>query len=136
MQLPVLSYLEILCIAAPIYDSSCFALQVESMSAAQTRRWHFSGSEAEKYERPLDFYTWTRDSALTFKLLVDTFIAGNSALQTDIQNYILAQGKLQTISNPSGALSTGGLAEPKFYVNETAFTGAWGRPQRDGPALR
>ncbi|MCJ1315074.1 hypothetical protein MMC15_000389 [Xylographa vitiligo] len=85
---------------------------------------------------PNYFYTWTRDSALTFKLLVDTFIAGNSALQTDIQNYILAQGKLQTISNPSGTLSTGGLAEPKFYVNETAFTGAWGRPQRDGPALR
>ena len=83
-----------------------------------------------------DFYTWTRDSALTFKLLVDTFIAGNSALQIDIENYILAQGRLQTVSNPSGGLSTGGLAEPKFYVNETAFTGAWGRPQRDGPALR
>ena len=41
------------------------------------------------------------------------------------------------MSNPSGDLSDGsGLGEPKFNVDESAFTGAWGRPQRDGPALR
>lgn len=41
------------------------------------------------------------------------------------------------VPNPSGDLSDGaGLGEPKFNVDETAFTGAWGRPQRDGPALR
>ncbi|MCJ1412272.1 hypothetical protein MMC19_006365 [Ptychographa xylographoides] len=85
---------------------------------------------------PNYFYTWTRDSALTFKLLVDTFIAGNFGLQEAIENYITAQAKIQTVANPSGGLATGGLAEPKFYVNETAFTGSWGRPQRDGPALR
>ncbi|MCJ1475364.1 hypothetical protein MMC13_004026 [Lambiella insularis] len=85
---------------------------------------------------PNYFYSWTRDSALTFKLLVDTFIAGDFALQADIENYITAQGKLQIVSNPSGNLSTGGLGEPKFYINKTAFTGPWGRPQRDGPALR
>ena len=84
----------------------------------------------------IDFYSWTRDSALTIKLLVDTFIAGNFGLQLEIENYISAQAKLQTISNPSGGLSTGGLGEPKIEANETAFTGAWGRPQRDGPALR
>ncbi|MCJ1243394.1 hypothetical protein MMC30_000591 [Trapelia coarctata] len=85
---------------------------------------------------PNYFYTWTRDSALTFKLLVDTFISGDFALQPQIENYISAQAKLQTVSNPSGGLSTGGLAEPKFNADETAFTGPWGRPQRDGPALR
>jgi glucoamylase len=54
-----------------------------------------------------------------------------------IQDYISAQAIVQTISNPSGDLSSGaGLAEPKFYINETAFTEHWGRPQRDGPALR
>ncbi|KAA6413885.1 MAG: glycoside hydrolase family 15 [Lasallia pustulata] len=82
------------------------------------------------------FYSWTRDSALTFKMLVDTSIAGNFGLQSEIENYISAQAKIQTVSNPSGGLSTGGLGEPKFGVNETAFTGPWGRPQRDGPALR
>ncbi|KAL1969255.1 hypothetical protein VTN77DRAFT_9447 [Rasamsonia byssochlamydoides] len=82
------------------------------------------------------FYSWTRDAALTAKYLVDAFIAGNTGLQETIQEYISAQAYLQTVSNPSGGLSTGGLGEPKFNVNETAFTGAWGRPQRDGPALR
>lgn len=70
-------------------------------------------------------------------MLVDRFIAGDSALESVIQHYIAAQAKLQAVSNTSGGLSDGsGLAEPKFNVNETAFTGAWGRPQRDGPALR
>lgn len=84
-----------------------------------------------------DFYTWTRDSALTFKCIVDTFIHNYSpSLQTQIQNYISSQAYLQTVSNPSGNLASGGLAEPKFNADMSAFTGSWGRPQRDGPALR
>ena len=85
----------------------------------------------------VDFYTWTRDSALTIKALVDAFIAGDTGLQPQIENYIYAQAQLQSVSNPSGDLSDGaGLGEPKFEADGTAFTGAWGRPQRDGPALR
>ena len=88
----------------------------------------------------VDFYTWTRDSALVFKALIDQFIAGggsDSSLQTEIDNYISAQAKLQGVSNPSGDLSNGaGLGEPKFNADLSAFTGSWGRPQRDGPALR
>lgn len=84
-----------------------------------------------------DFYTWTRDSALTFTALIERFIAGDSSLETSIQQYITSQAQLQAVTNPSGSLSDGsGLAEPKFYVNMTEFTDAWGRPQRDGPALR
>ncbi|KAL0256741.1 glycoside hydrolase 15 protein [Diplodia seriata] len=82
------------------------------------------------------FYTWTRDAALVFKALVDQFIAGDSSLQDEIQEYIVAQARLQGIDNPSGGLSTGGLGEPKFNVDLTQFTDAWGRPQRDGPPLR
>ncbi|KAI1139661.1 carbohydrate-binding module family 20 protein [Hypoxylon sp. FL0543] len=84
------------------------------------------------------FYTWTRDAALVFKAIVDRFANSYDAdLQTEIQNYITAQAKLQTVSNPSGSLSDGtGLAEPKYNVDLSAFTGSWGRPQRDGPALR
>lgn len=38
---------------------------------------------------------------------------------------------------PSGPLSDGsGLGEPKFNINLTAYTGSWGRPQREGPAVR
>ncbi|KAF7549315.1 hypothetical protein G7Z17_g6457 [Cylindrodendrum hubeiense] len=84
------------------------------------------------------FYTWTRDSALVFKCIVERFTDEYDAgLQTHIQQYIVSQAKLQGVSNPSGSLSDGkGLGEPKFNVDMSAFTGGWGRPQRDGPALR
>ncbi|KAL8969690.1 MAG: hypothetical protein Q9183_001879 [Haloplaca sp. 2 TL-2023] len=83
------------------------------------------------------FYTWTRDAALTFKVLIDHFIAGETSLQPRIEDYISAQAVLQTVTNPSGDLTDGsGLGEPKFEVNSTAFESPWGRPQRDGPALR
>ncbi|KAJ6780421.1 hypothetical protein PWT90_02308 [Aphanocladium album] len=87
---------------------------------------------------PNYWYTWTRDSALVFKCLVDRFTHSyDGNLQKLIQEYIAAQAKLQGVSNPSGSLSDGaGLAEPKFNVDLSAFTGPWGRPQRDGPALR
>lgn len=85
------------------------------------------------------FFTWTRDAALVFKALVDQFLAGNAGaadLEPKIQDYISAQAALQGVSNPSGGICSGGLAEPKYNVDLTPFTGAWGRPQRDGPALR
>ncbi|KAK4498647.1 hypothetical protein PRZ48_009157 [Zasmidium cellare] len=83
------------------------------------------------------FYTWTRDAALTIKCLVDQFLSGGaSSLEETIKEYINSQAFLQGVSNPSGSLCSGGLGEPKFNVDETQFTGAWGRPQRDGPALR
>ncbi|KAG6899208.1 hypothetical protein C0993_012311 [Termitomyces sp. T159_Od127] len=86
---------------------------------------------------PNYMYTWTRDSALVFHTIIDQYIAGqDDTLSPLIDNYIAAQRVLQQVSNPSGTVSTGGLGEPKFNVDMTAFTGSWGRPQRDGPALR
>jgi glucoamylase len=87
---------------------------------------------------PNYFYSWTRDSALTMTMLIDELILGNTTLRTVIENYTSAQAVLQTVSNPSGTLWPAGLglAEPKFYTNKTRFNGDWGRPQRDGPALR
>lgn len=41
------------------------------------------------------------------------------------------------MSNPSGDFDTlDGLGEPKFQVDGAPFNENWGRPQRDGPALR
>lgn len=53
-----------------------------------------------------------------------------------LREYVSAQAELQVLPNPSGDLESGGLSEPKFEADLTAFTGSWGRPQRDGPALR
>ncbi|PPQ97586.1 hypothetical protein CVT26_002314 [Gymnopilus dilepis] len=82
-------------------------------------------------------FTWSRDSALVFKVIIDKFTrGGDPTLRTSIDQYFEAQVALQQVSNPSGTVSTGGLGEPKFNIDGTAFTGPWGRPQRDGPALR
>ncbi|TYJ57790.1 hypothetical protein B9479_001400 [Cryptococcus floricola] len=96
---------------------------------------------------PNYYYTWTRDSALTFSTLIPNFYSSNNTdSPTDgpdillreplFRAYVESQSKLQAVPNPSGDLKTGGLNEPKFNVNGSAFNGNWGRPQRDGPALR
>lgn len=90
------------------------------------------------------FYTWTRDAALTIKTLTDELNSSSplppgtssSDLETTIQDYISSQAALQGVENLSGSLCEGGLGEAKFNPDGTPFTGAWGRPQRDGPALR
>lgn len=85
----------------------------------------------------IDFYTWTRDSGLVLKTLIDLFRAGDTALLPTIEQFVTSQARIQGVSNPSGDLASGaGLGEAKFNADESAFTGGWGRPQRDGPALR
>lgn len=85
-------------------------------------------------EDPNYLYTWTRDGALTMKSLVERLIANDDkTLIPTIEAYVKVQLTLQHISNPSGNFSDlSGLGEPKFNINATAFTGDWGRPQRDG----
>lgn len=83
---------------------------------------------------PNYFYTWTRDSALTYLMIVDELIfgtekVGNNSLQIAVEDYGEAQAFLQTVTNPSGSLwpAGAGLGEPKFYTNKTRFNSAWGR---------
>ncbi|KAI8632130.1 carbohydrate-binding module family 20 protein [Xylariaceae sp. FL1651] len=87
---------------------------------------------------PNYFYTWTRDASLTMKMIVDEFLLGEKQLQSYIEDFIQSQAVLQTVTNPSGTFlpNGAGLGEPKYNVDLTRFNGAWGRPQRDGPALR
>ncbi|KAL2869439.1 Six-hairpin glycosidase-like protein [Aspergillus lucknowensis] len=83
------------------------------------------------------FFTWTRDSGLVMKTLVEMLRGGDSELLPIIEGYISSQARIQGTDNPSGGLADGqGLGEPKFMADETPFTPSWGRPQRDGPALR
>ncbi|KAF7298796.1 Glucoamylase [Mycena indigotica] len=86
---------------------------------------------------PNYLYTWVRDSSLVFKVIIDQFTSGkDKSLLGRIQDFVAAEKTLQQVSNPSGTVTTGGLGEPKFNIDLTAFTEPWGRPQRDGPALR
>jgi glucoamylase len=61
----------------------------------------------------------------------------DSELSTILDAYASLQLKIQHTSNPSGNYNDlSGLGEPKFEVDGTPFRASWGRPQRDGPALR
>ncbi|RAK73005.1 glycoside hydrolase family 15 protein [Aspergillus fijiensis CBS 313.89] len=88
------------------------------------------------------FYTWTRDAGLTIPAITGhltdlTDDGDKTSIERILQHFVTSQATQQTISNPSGSLADGaGLGEPKFHVNMTEFTEAWGRPQRDGPPLR
>ncbi|KAF8906144.1 glucoamylase [Mucidula mucida] len=84
-------------------------------------------------------FTWTRDSSLVFKAIIDWYTLGldtSASIRSKIDQFVSAEATQQHVSNPSGDVSSGGLGEPKFNIDLSAFTGAWGRPQRDGPALR
>jgi glucoamylase len=82
-------------------------------------------------KNPDYLYTWVRDSSLVFKVIVDQYTSGRDpSLLSQIVNFTAAEAALQQLPNPSGTVSTGGLGEPKFNINVTAFTGPWGRPQR------
>ncbi|KAF3906695.1 Glucoamylase [Dactylellina cionopaga] len=84
---------------------------------------------------PNYFFQWTRDASVVMEHLVGEYLANGAYLQY-IKDWVNVQSILQHTSNPSGSFTTGGLGEPKFNVDNSAFTGSWGRPQRDGPALR
>ncbi|PSN61964.1 hypothetical protein BS50DRAFT_134287 [Corynespora cassiicola Philippines] len=88
------------------------------------------------------FFQWVRDAAITTQTLVDLYKADPSSerasqLATILDAYAQLQAGIQHTNNPSGSFSDlAGLGEPKFEVDGSPFTGSWGRPQRDGPALR
>ncbi|KAH9933181.1 Six-hairpin glycosidase-like protein [Epithele typhae] len=72
---------------------------------------------------------WSENAIDSEARVIDQFTTGaDDSLRTLINRVINAEATLQQVSNSSWT--------PKFNINETAFTDAWGRPQRDGPALR
>jgi glucoamylase len=82
-------------------------------------------------QNPDYLYSWTRDSALVFKLLIEDFVSGDGpSLRRLIDAYISVESIIQQITNPSGAAGKSGLGEPKFNIDGSAFTAPWGRPQR------
>ena len=75
--------------------------------------------------------------------LVDNYEADPSSylgskIVSIMEAYAQFSHGIQHTPNPSGTFedNLSGLGEPKFNVDGSAFTGNWGRPQRDGPPLR
>jgi glucoamylase len=67
---------------------------------------------------------WVRDASLVFKYIVDRYVSGrDDTLLPAIKEWIATMAKIQQVSNPSGTIASGGLGEPKFNADITAFTG-------------
>jgi glucoamylase len=75
-----------------------------------------------------------RDAALTMDVVVKLYSAASDSSAKSAYEEILfqyAQTRANEQNDPD--LQTG-LGEPKFELNNSVFTGPWGRPQNDGPA--
>lgn len=69
------------------------------------------------------YYSWTRDSALSYRVLVDQLRSGsNSTIDGMIQDYITFSKNAQTTSTVCNC-----LGEPKFNPDGSSYTGPWGR---------
>lgn len=85
---------------------------------------------------PNYYYHWVRDAGLVMSEIVARY---QTAFRPDLKNqyfemlvdYINFSKLNQKTPNLSG-----GLGEPKFNVDGTAYMESWGRPQDDGPAIR
>jgi glucoamylase len=86
-------------------------------------------------QNPDYYFHWVRDAALVMSTVGDLYISAEPKgkdhyrqMLVDFANFSRAN---QMMPNRSG-----GLGEPKFHVDGSAFDQDWGRPQNDGPALR
>lgn len=80
---------------------------------------------------PNYYFDWVRDTALTMRSLIDYYeLKKDSKVKKLIFTWIDAEAYRQNLPTLSG------LGEPKYNIDGSGFTGPWGRPQNDGPALR
>jgi hypothetical protein len=67
------------------------------------------------------FYSWIRDASLVMKVITDLYTHGlDNSLRGLIDAFASSQARIQQVTNPSGSITTGGLGEPKFQVNEVS----------------
>jgi glucoamylase len=77
------------------------------------------------------YFDWVRDTALTYRALIDYYeIKKDPKIKKMIMTWIDAEAYRQ--NQPTFT----GLGEPKYFIDGSGYTGGWGRPQNDGPALR
>ncbi|KAI8075404.1 glucoamylase glam [Gilbertella persicaria] len=80
------------------------------------------------------FYAWTRDAALVGHVIANDYnrtLAGNSTYLGLLKDYVTFSVNSQSTSTICNC-----LGEPKFNKDGSGYSGAWGRPQNDGPAER
>lgn len=82
-------------------------------------------------EAPNYYFDWVRDTALTMRSLVDYYdLKKDPKIKSMLFTWIEAEAYRQNLPTYTG------LGEPKYFIDGSGYTGPWGRPQNDGPALR
>lgn len=77
------------------------------------------------------YYDWVRDTALTMRAMVDYYeLKKDPKIKQLLFTWVDAEAFRQ--NQPTFT----GLGEPKYFIDGRGYTGGWGRPQNDGPALR
>lgn len=83
---------------------------------------------------------WIRDASTVMNIINGYYVEKGSIHENLLKDYALHTNILQqntvthsTCNNPNTDCA---LGEPKYYANTNVFTGPWGRPQNDGPALQ
>lgn len=79
-------------------------------------------------------YNWVRDAALTMEVVERLYAAATDRSASESYEQVLFQYAQARATEQNAEDLISGLGEPKFYLNNTAFTEPWGRPQNDGPA--
>ena len=86
-------------------------------------------------ENPDYWYHWVRDAGLTMNAVAALY--QNETHHAKKRVYLKMMKDYAHFSRANQLTPTlSGLGEPKFNMDGTAFNGAWGRPQDDGPAIR
>lgn len=90
---------------------------------------------ASPSRRDPDYYFhWVRDAALVMNIVVDQYEGASFGERLEwwrrMDDFVKFSRANQISPAPTG------LGEPKFHVDGRPYTGPWGRPQNDGPALR
>nr|P42042.1 RecName: Full=Glucoamylase; AltName: Full=1,4-alpha-D-glucan glucohydrolase; AltName: Full=Glucan 1,4-alpha-glucosidase; Flags: Precursor [Blastobotrys adeninivorans]CAA86997.1 glucoamylase precursor [Blastobotrys adeninivorans] len=91
---------------------------------------------AQSYSEPDYAYTWVRDASLVMDVVNRLYSSAKSEEKRQLYEKILFQYAKAGAQEQNDPTAISGMGEPKFYLNNTAFTGSWGRPQNDGPATR
>ncbi|KAL2911462.1 hypothetical protein HK105_209074 [Polyrhizophydium stewartii] len=91
---------------------------------------------APSKSNPDYFYHWVRDASVVMAAALDLAKDGaaSGSPRQDMEDLLTAYVNLA--KNEQNTNTIAGLGEPKFNADGSAFNGAWGRPQNDGPALR
>ena len=82
-------------------------------------------------ENPDYYFHWIRDAALVMDVVLELSLRGDRGHWEPLLHSYRDFSRLNQLAH-----APTGLGEPKFHVDGAPFTGPWGRPQNDGPALR